>query len=101
MEPGHIFTVEPMINEGTHENTTLEDGWTVVTADGKRSAQFEHTLLITETGFLSLSLSLSLTHTHTLSLSLSHTHTHTRQVTYDSWMAAISICKPGKSKASL
>jgi len=50
MAPGHIFTIEPMINEGTDQNHTLDDGWTIVTSDNKRSAQFEHTLLITETG---------------------------------------------------
>mmetsp|Transcript_11657 Transcript_11657/g.18291 ORF Transcript_11657/g.18291 Transcript_11657/m.18291 type:complete len:255 (+) Transcript_11657:58-822(+) len=50
MAPGHIFTIEPMINEGTDENKMLDDGWTVITIDGKRSAQFEHTLLVTETG---------------------------------------------------
>lgn len=50
MDVGHIFTIEPMINEGTERNQMLSDGWTVLTSDGKRSAQFEHTLLITETG---------------------------------------------------
>lgn len=49
--PGMIFTVEPMINAGSHE-TYLDpvDRWTVRTADGKLSAQFEHTCLVTETG---------------------------------------------------
>ncbi|MFO7870791.1 MAG: type I methionyl aminopeptidase [Kiritimatiellia bacterium] len=50
MKPGMIFTVEPMINMGTFRHKVLEDGWTVVTADGKRSAQFEHTVLVTEKG---------------------------------------------------
>lgn len=50
MKPGHIFTIEPMINAGGWEDTCWPDDWTVVTRDGKRSAQFEHTLLITETG---------------------------------------------------
>ena len=50
MKPGNIFTIEPMINEGTHKNIKWGDNWTVVTEDGKRSAQFEHTLLITEDG---------------------------------------------------
>jgi len=50
MRPGHIFTIEPMINQGTWRDVTWLDDWTAVTEDGKRSAQFEHTLLITETG---------------------------------------------------
>lgn len=50
MKPGHIFTIEPMINEGTWKDVTWFDDWTAVTADGKRSAQFEHTILITDDG---------------------------------------------------
>lgn len=50
MRPGHVFTIEPMINEGAWQDKIWPDEWTVVTTDGKRSAQFEHTLLITETG---------------------------------------------------
>lgn len=50
LKPGTTFTIEPMINEGTHKNVTWPDGWTATTSDGKRSAQFEHTLLITENG---------------------------------------------------
>lgn len=50
MRPGHIFTIEPMINQGTTKDITWLDDWTASTMDGKRSAQFEHTLLITETG---------------------------------------------------
>lgn len=50
MKPGHTFTIEPMINQGTWKDTTWPDGWTAVTEDGKRSAQFEHTLLVTEKG---------------------------------------------------
>ncbi|CAI9725680.1 methionine aminopeptidase 1-like [Octopus vulgaris] len=50
MKPGHCFTIEPMISEGTWRDETWPDGWTAVTLDGKRSAQFEHTLLVTETG---------------------------------------------------
>jgi methionyl aminopeptidase len=46
MEPGMTFTVEPMITEGTWEDLLWSDGWTAVTADGKRSAQFEHTLVV-------------------------------------------------------
>jgi len=47
LREGMIFTVEPMINEGTPEIRLLEDGWTVVTADGKLSAQYEHTIAVT------------------------------------------------------
>jgi len=50
MKPGHIFTIEPMINEGIYQDKLWPDDWTSVTRDGKRSAQFEHTLLVTETG---------------------------------------------------
>jgi methionyl aminopeptidase len=51
MEPGHTFTIEPMINAGVYADRLWEfDNWTSATADGKWSAQFEHTLLITETG---------------------------------------------------
>ena len=50
MKEGHIFTVEPMINVGTWEDTTWNDNWTAVTRDGKRSAQFEHTVLVTKDG---------------------------------------------------
>lgn len=50
MQPGHTFTIEPMICEGTNKHILWPDKWTATTMDGKRSAQFEHTLLITETG---------------------------------------------------
>ncbi len=50
IEPGMVFTIEPMLDLGTSEWTTWDDGWTVVTADLRRSAQFEHTLLVTDTG---------------------------------------------------
>ncbi|KAL1914529.1 uncharacterized protein VTP21DRAFT_8243 [Calcarisporiella thermophila] len=50
MRPGHVFTIEPMISQGTHRDVTWPDQWTAVTEDGKRSAQFEQTLLVTETG---------------------------------------------------
>jgi methionyl aminopeptidase len=50
MEPGMTFTIEPMLNLGSDAWEMWDDGWTVVTRDGKRSAQFEHTLLVTETG---------------------------------------------------
>ena len=48
MQPGHIFTVEPMINVGTYRDQTWPDNWTAVTMDGMYSAQFEHTVLVTE-----------------------------------------------------
>ena len=44
------FTIEPMLNLGTHEWEMWDDDWTVVTRDRRRSAQFEHTLLVTPTG---------------------------------------------------
>ncbi len=50
MRPGMTFTIEPMLTLGTHAWTRWDDGWTVVTADSSRSAQFEHTLVVTETG---------------------------------------------------
>lgn len=50
MKVGEVFTVEPMINVGTYRDKTWPDGWTAVTEDGKRSAQFEHQVVITETG---------------------------------------------------
>ena len=50
IEPGMTFTIEPMLNLGTHEWTMWDDEWTVVTRDLRRSAQFEHTILITEGG---------------------------------------------------
>ncbi|EEA22006.1 hypothetical protein EYB26_007900 [Talaromyces marneffei] len=49
-KPGMCFTIEPMINLGTHKDKTWPDDWTSVTADGSLSAQFEHTLLVTEDG---------------------------------------------------
>lgn len=48
LEKGMVFALEPMVNEGTFEVKILSDGWTVVTADGKRSAHFEHTIAITD-----------------------------------------------------
>jgi methionyl aminopeptidase len=50
MQPGMTFTVEPMITEGTWQDLLWDDGWTAVTADGKRSAQFEHTIAVTDDG---------------------------------------------------
>lgn len=50
IEPGMVFTIEPMLNLGTPDCISWDDGWTVLTADGRRSAQFEHTLVVTDTG---------------------------------------------------
>ena len=46
-----MFTIEPMINLGVPGDKTWGDNWTAVTTDGKRSAQFEHTILVTESGY--------------------------------------------------
>ena len=51
LKTGMIFTIEPMINEGKYDAKMLSDGWTAVTKDKKLSAQFEHTVGITETGY--------------------------------------------------
>jgi len=51
LKPGMIFTVEPMINQGKRHLRMLADGWTVVTKDRSLSAQWEHTVLVTETGY--------------------------------------------------
>ncbi len=51
LEPGMIFTIEPMINAGRRQVKLLPDGWTVVTKDHSLSAQWEHTVLVTETGY--------------------------------------------------
>jgi methionyl aminopeptidase len=50
IEAGMVFTIEPMLTLGTVEWDMWADDWTVVTRDRKRTAQFEHTLLVTETG---------------------------------------------------
>lgn len=50
IQRGMVFTIEPMINQGSHEWRELSDGWTVITRDGKLSAQFEHTVAITANG---------------------------------------------------
>ena len=50
LRPGMVFTIEPMINEGTWEVEVLKDGWTALTQDRKLSAQFEHTVVVTESG---------------------------------------------------
>jgi methionyl aminopeptidase len=49
-QAGMVFTIEPMINAGSWKDDTWPDEWTSVTVDGKRSAQFEHTMLVTEDG---------------------------------------------------
>ncbi|OFC70351.1 type I methionyl aminopeptidase [Alteromonas confluentis] len=54
--PGMTFTIEPMINQGTYKTKLKKDGWTVVTRDKKLSAQWEHTILVTESGFEVLTL---------------------------------------------
>ncbi|WP_052810154.1 type I methionyl aminopeptidase [Streptomonospora alba] len=56
MEPGMTFTIEPMITLGTVDYEVWDDGWTAVTADRKRTAQFEHSLLITDEGVEILTL---------------------------------------------
>lgn len=50
LEPGMTIAIEPMINEGNHKVDVLDDGWTIVTADGSLSAHYENTIVITETG---------------------------------------------------
>ena len=55
LKPGMVFAIEPMVNEGTYEVRVLTDGWTVVTADGKLSAHFEHSVAITDNGPVILS----------------------------------------------
>ena len=50
LRPGMVFTIEPMINEGTHEVELLADQWTALTKDRKLSAQYEHMIAVTETG---------------------------------------------------
>ncbi|MGO1298714.1 MAG: type I methionyl aminopeptidase [Vibrio sp.] len=56
LQEGMIFTVEPIINQGSAHVRTLDDGWTVVTQDQQLSAQFEHTVLVTSTSFEVLTL---------------------------------------------
>ena len=57
LEPGMFFTIEPMINAGHYATKILPDGWTAVTRDRSLSAQFEHTLAVTDTGFEIFTLS--------------------------------------------
>ncbi|SFC92788.1 type I methionyl aminopeptidase [Pseudoalteromonas denitrificans] len=56
LKPGMIFTIEPMINQGKSKIKTKKDGWTVVTKDKQLSAQWEHTILVTDTAFEVLTL---------------------------------------------
>ena len=56
LKEGMVFTIEPMINQGRREVLEGDDGWTVVTADGKLSAQFEHTVAVTKDGVRVLTL---------------------------------------------
>ena len=55
--PGMVFTIEPMVNAGRREIKELPDGWTIVTKDRSLSAQWEHTIAVTETGYEVLTLS--------------------------------------------
>lgn len=57
MKAGMIFTIEPMINAGKREIKQMNDGWTIVTKDRSLSAQWEHTILVTETGYEVLTVS--------------------------------------------
>jgi len=57
MKPGMIFTIEPMINAGKRDIKSKNDGWTVVTKDRSLSAQWEHMILVTETGYEVLTVS--------------------------------------------
>ena len=50
LKPGMVFAIEPMVNIGSHKTKVLDDGWSVVTADGSLSAHFEHTIAITDDG---------------------------------------------------
>lgn len=57
LKSGMVFAIEPMINAGTHEVRVLDDGWTALTADGKPSAHFEHSIVIRDGGPEILSMS--------------------------------------------
>jgi methionyl aminopeptidase len=57
LQPGMIFTIEPMINAGKPAIRELADGWTIVTKDHSLSAQWEHTVLVTGTGYEVLTVS--------------------------------------------
>jgi len=57
LQAGMIFTIEPMINAGKRDIKQLNDGWTIVTKDHSLSAQWEHTVLVTEAGYEVLTVS--------------------------------------------
>jgi len=57
LKPGMVLAIEPMVNAGSWEVDTLDDGWTIVTADNSLSAHFEHTVAVTESGYEILTLS--------------------------------------------
>ena len=57
LKVGMTFTIEPMINAGKRDIKEMGDGWTIVTKDRSLSAQWEHTILVTETGYEVLTLS--------------------------------------------
>jgi methionyl aminopeptidase len=50
LKEGHVLAIEPMVNAGSPDTEVLDDGWTVVTVDGRRSAHFEHTIAVTDHG---------------------------------------------------
>lgn len=56
LKPGMTFTIEPMVNQGSYRTKTKKDGWTVITRDKKLSAQWEHTILVTDDGYEILTL---------------------------------------------
>jgi methionyl aminopeptidase len=56
LKEGMVFTIEPMVNQGTEKTKTKKDGWTVITRDKKLSAQSEHTVLVTSSGYEVLTL---------------------------------------------
>jgi methionyl aminopeptidase len=56
LQAGMTFTIEPMINQDSHKIKLKKDGWTVVTRDKKLSAQWEHTILLTQNGYEVLTL---------------------------------------------
>ena len=57
LQAGMMFTIEPMINAGKRDIKQMPDGWTIVTKDRSLSAQWEHTILVTESGFEVMTLS--------------------------------------------
>jgi len=57
MRPGMVFTMEPMINAGRRDIRQKNDGWSIVTKDHSLSAQYEHTILVTDSGFEVLTVS--------------------------------------------